>query len=75
MFWGRSVWSLRPRLLTVSMSRSLLFLGGSVSTGARLRFTGHDQDAIPWSCGSRVFQPVANHGRFDGLGHEVHPKE
>jgi len=31
---------LRSRAHTVSMSRSRLFLGGSVSTGARLRFTG-----------------------------------
>jgi hypothetical protein len=29
-----------PRLLTVSMSRNRLFLGGLLSSRARLRFTG-----------------------------------
>ena len=32
--------SLRPRFFTVSMSRSRVFLGGLVSTSARLRFPG-----------------------------------
>ena len=36
---GRSVTLLRPRLLTVSMSRSRLFLSGLHSCIARLRFT------------------------------------
>jgi hypothetical protein len=35
----RSRLPLRPHPLTVSMSRSRLFLGGLVSTRARLRFT------------------------------------
>jgi len=34
------VTSLRPRFFTVSMSRSRVFLGGLVSTSARLRFPG-----------------------------------
>ena len=40
-----SYW-LRLRLLTVSMSRSRLFLGGSLSTGARFRFIGSGQNAV-----------------------------
>jgi hypothetical protein len=41
---GRNVSLLRPRLLTVSMSRSRLFLGGLHSCIARLRFAGCHQE-------------------------------
>lgn len=33
------------------MSCSWVLFGGSVSTGARLRFSGHDQNAIQWCSG------------------------
>ena len=50
---GRSRAWLRPRLLTVSMSRSQLFLGELLSSIARLRFTGWSQLAST----SRICKP------------------
>jgi hypothetical protein len=40
---GRNDVLFRPPLLTVSMSRNRLFLGGLLSSRARLRFTGWSQ--------------------------------
>ena len=64
--WGRPFgrerigsW-LRPRPLTVSMSRSPLFLAGLLSSSARFRFTGQPQNALQWSCRLRLFQRTAN---------------
>src|SRR5580658_2646826 len=57
---GPGAWLLGPRPLTVSMSRSRLFLGGSLSSGARLRFTGCAQNALEWSCRSKFSQRTAN---------------
>jgi len=48
-----------PRPSSARMSRSRLFLGGSVSTGAHLRFTGCPQPALQWSCRSSNLQPTA----------------
>jgi hypothetical protein len=48
------------RLSSVRMSRSRLFLRGSVSTGARFRFIGCAQNAVQWSCRSSNLQRTAN---------------
>jgi hypothetical protein len=53
---GRSVSLLRPRLLTVSMSRSRLFLDGLHSCIARLRFTSCHQNATQRSCRSSLLR-------------------
>jgi carnitine 3-dehydrogenase len=42
------------------MSLSRISLDGSVSTGARLCFAGHRQNAIQWSCRSSVLQRTVN---------------
>ncbi len=36
------------------------FLGGLLSSSARLRFTDRDQNALKWSCRSRISQRTAN---------------
>ncbi len=61
------------RLSSARMSRSRLFLGGSVSTGARLRFTGCGQNAVQWSCRSSNLQRTANSVLFGCLSRGVHP--
>ena len=55
------------------MSRSRLFLGGSVSTGARFRFIGCGQNAVQWSCRSSNLQRAANSVLFGCLSQGVHP--
>ena len=45
---------------SASMSLSRISLDGSVSTGARLCFAGHRQNAIQWSCRSSVLQRTVN---------------
>lgn len=72
LYRGRSVSLLRPRLLTVSMSRSWLFLGGMLSSSARLRFTGCHQNAIQRSCRSRVLHRTMNGGLFACLSKRIH---
>jgi putative transposase len=61
------------RLSSARMSRSRLFLGGSVSTGARFRFTGCGQNAVQWSCRSSNLQRTANSVLFGCLSQGVHP--
>ncbi len=62
-----------PRFSSARMSRNQLFLGGSVSTGARFRFTGCAQNAVQWSCRSRILQRTANSVLFGCLSQGVHP--
>ena len=62
------------RLSSARMSRSRLFLGGSVSTGARFRFTGCGQNAVQYSCRSSNLQRTANSVLFGCLSQGVHPK-
>ena len=62
------------RLSSARMSRSRLFLGGSVSTGARFRFIGCGQNAVQWSCRSSNLQRTANSVLFGCLSRGVHPK-
>jgi hypothetical protein len=45
-----------PLPLIGVMSRSRLFLGGSLSSVARLRFAGRAQPALQWSCRSSISQ-------------------
>ena len=61
------------RLSSARMSRSRLFLGGSVSTGARFPFTGCGQNAVQWSCRSSNLQRTANSVLFGCLSRGVHP--
>ena len=61
------------RLSSARMSRSRLFLGGSVSTGARFRFIGCGQNAVQWSCRSSNLQRTANSVLFGCLSRGVHP--
>ena len=61
------------RLSSARMSRSRLFLGGSVSTGARFRFIGCGQNAVQWSCRSSNLQRTANSVLFGCLNRGVHP--
>jgi len=50
-----------PRRSSASMSFSRLFLGGLVSTRARLRFTNRRQCAVNSVCRSRNLQRTANY--------------
>jgi hypothetical protein len=61
------------RLSSARMSRGRLFLGGSVSTGARFRFIGCGQNAVQWSCPSSNLQRTANSVLFACLSRGVHP--
>ena len=61
------------RLSSARMSRSRLFLSGSVSTGARFRFIGCAQNAVQWSCRSSNLQRTANSVLFGCLSRRVHP--
>jgi hypothetical protein len=61
------------RLSSARMSRGRLFLGGSVSTGARFRFIGCGQNAVQWSCRSSNLQRTANSVLFACLSRGVHP--
>jgi hypothetical protein len=61
------------RISSARMSRCRLFLGGSVSTGARFRFIGCGQNAVPWSCRSSNLQRMENSVLFGGLRRGVHP--
>ena len=45
---------------SASMSLSRISLGGSVSTGARLCFSGHIQNDVMSSCRSSILQRTAN---------------
>jgi hypothetical protein len=58
---------------SVRMSRSRLFLSGSVSTVARLRFIGGVQSALQWSCRSSNMQRTANSVLFSCLSPGGHP--
>ncbi len=60
------------RLSSARMSRCRLFLGGSVSTGARFRFIGCAQNAVQWSCRSSNLQRTANSVLFVCLSQGVH---
>jgi len=62
-----------PRLSSARMSRSPLFLGGPVSTGALLCFTGCAQNAVQRSCRSSNLQRTANRVLFGCLSRGVHP--
>jgi len=62
------------RLSSARMSRSRLFLGGSVSTGARFCFIGCAQNAVQWSCRSSNLQRTAYSVLFGCLSQGVHPK-
>lgn len=63
------------RLSSARMSRSRLYLGGSVSTGDRFRFTGCAQNALQWSCRSTILQRTANSVLFGCLSPGVPSKE
>ncbi len=59
------------RRSSVRMSRSRLFLGGVVSTSARLRFTSQPQNALQWSCRSSNFEGTTNSVLFACLSQGV----
>jgi len=61
------------RLSSARMSRNRLFLGGLVSTRARLRLAGCSQNAVQWSCRSSNLQRTANSVLFACLSRGVHP--
>ena len=63
------------RLSSARMSRGRLFLGGSVSTRARFRFTGCAQNAVQWSCWSTILRRTANSVLFGCLSQGVHRNE
>jgi hypothetical protein len=62
----------RPGLIG-TMSFRLAIPGGLPSGSARFRFTNHAQNALQWSCQSRIFQRTANSVLFDCLSVGVHP--
>ena len=62
-----------PPAPSASMSFSWLFLGGLLSSTARLRFTNRGQGAVHSFCPSRIFQRTANTVLFDCLSGGVHP--
>jgi len=62
----------RPGLIG-TMSFRLAIAGGLPSDSARFRFTSHAQNALQWSCRSRIFQRTANSVLFDCLSAGVHP--
>ena len=62
----------RPGLIG-TMSFRLAIPGGLPSGSARFRFTNHAQNALQWSCRSRIFQRTANSVLFDCLSVGVHP--
>ena len=61
----------RPGLIG-AMSFRLAIPGGLPSGSARFRFASHSQNALQWSCGSRIFQRTANSVLFDCLSTGVH---
>ena len=62
----------RPGLIG-TMSFRLAIPGGLPSGSARFRFTSQAQNALQWSCRSRIFQRTANSILFDCLSVGVHP--
>jgi hypothetical protein len=62
----------RPGLIG-TMSFRLAIPGGLPSGSARFRFTSHAQNALQWSCRSRIFQRTVNSVLFDCLSAGVHP--
>ena len=64
----------RPGLIG-TMSFRLAIPGGLPSGSARFRFTSQAQNALQWSCRSRIFQRTVNSVLFDCLSAGVHPSE
>jgi hypothetical protein len=64
----------RPGLIG-TMSFRLAIPGGLPSGSARFRFTSHAQNALQWSCRSRIFQRTVNSVLFDCLSAGVHPTQ
>jgi len=62
----------RPGLIG-TMSFRLAIPGGLPSGSARFRFTSHAQNALQWSCRSRIFQRTVNSVLFDCLSSGFHP--
>ncbi len=56
-----------------TMSFRLAIPGGLPSGSARFRFTSQAQNALQWSCRSRILQRTVNSVLFDCLSAGVHP--
>ena len=57
-----------------TMSFRLAIPGGLPSGSARFRFTSQAQNALQWSCRSRILQRTVNSVLFDCLSAGVHPR-
>ena len=70
--WHKGATEIAPPLIVRDESHRL-FLGGLLSSSARLRFTGCVHFAMKKNCRSRDFQRTANSGLTGCLSRRVHP--